>query len=69
MDDTFSVTWAEIVKDALNETARLQARVEELEEAITNASILICHSQEPYAKAAMRVFGEVNGRGGDEAGG
>jgi len=43
----------------VEETTRLQARVELLEEAITNASLLICHHGSHECMAAMRVFGEV----------
>ena len=37
----------------------LTERRDQLEEAITNASILICESREPECKAEMRVFDEV----------
>ena len=35
------------------------ARVEELETAITEASLELCESQAPEARAAMEIFGKV----------
>ena len=35
------------------------ARMDVLEEAITNASLLICESSAPECRAAMKIFGKV----------
>lgn len=36
-----------------------RARVEELEDAITEVSLLLCEDQSDNARAAMRIFGKV----------
>jgi hypothetical protein len=43
----------------LERLRELEARVCELEEAITEASLGLCESAAPEAKAAMTLFGKV----------
>ena len=45
--------------DKLAQLRAKAARMDVLEDAITNASLLICESSAPECRAAMKIFGKV----------